>query len=73
MSGGQKINDHGSWIGKGNKGSVFPEGVKTKAMKEGEGAGELARYEDSAESIKSFQDKARSQAKSRPMKPEYRN
>lgn len=73
MAGGQKIDDHSSWVGKGSDGSVFPMGCKTKTVRNAEGAGELARYEDTSEEIVSYQDKARSEAKGRPLKAGYRN
>lgn len=70
---GRKINDHSSWIGAGSKGSVFPQGVKTKMESSAEGAGSLDRYEDTTETIKSQQDMTIRKAKSEPLKPGYRN
>jgi hypothetical protein len=73
MSGGQKINDHSSWVGKGSKGSVFPMGVKTKNESSAEGAGSISKYEDTTETIKSQQQMGIGKAKSHPMKPGHRN
>lgn len=70
--GGQKIDDHASWVGKGSQGTVFPAGAKVKTYQSSEGAAEVMRYEDSSEMIKGAQDKAKSQAKSLPMKEHYR-
>jgi hypothetical protein len=73
MSGGQKINDHSSWMGGRSKGSVFPEGVKTKNETSAEGAGAVSKYEDTTEAIKSQQDQGISKAKGHPLKTTYRN
>jgi hypothetical protein len=73
MSGGQKIDDHSFWAGKRSKDSVFPEGVHTKDESSAEGAGSVMRYEDTTEEIKDQQDEGIKQAKSKPMKPNYRN
>lgn len=72
MAGGQRIDDHSSWVGKGSKGSVFPEGVKTKDESSAESAGKLSKYEDTTEAIKAVQNKSTSQAKAHPLKPGYR-
>jgi hypothetical protein len=73
MAGGQKINDHGSWIGKGSKGSVFPMGVKLKSESSAEGAGAEMDYEDTTEAIKRQQTMGEKKAKSHPLKPSFRN
>jgi hypothetical protein len=73
MSGGRKISDHSSWVGKGSKGSVFPMGVKTKNESSAEGAGSVSKYEDTTETIKSQQQMGISKAKAHPMKPGHRN
>ena len=70
---GRKINDHGSWIGAGNKGSVFPEGVKVKMDSSAEGAGSLMEYEDTSETIKRQQEMGISKAKGHKQKSGYRN
>ncbi len=71
---GQKINDHSFWAGGPGKDSVLPDGPhKTKAQMSAEGAAEVSRYEDTSEAVKSQQDSAKSQAKSRPLKTGYRN
>lgn len=70
---GRKINDHSSWVGSRSKDSVFPMGVKTKQESSAEGAGSVNKYEDTTETIKSQQESGISKAKSRPMKPGFRN
>ena len=70
--GGQRIDDHASWVGAAPKGKVFPDGAKTKSYTSSEGAAELADYEDTSEAIQRVQKKGDSQAKSHPMKPGYR-
>lgn len=73
-SGGQRIDDHSSWMGKGSKDSVFPDGPhKCKDESSAEGAGSLMRYEDTTEKIKSQQVESVRQIKNRPLKPGYRN
>lgn len=74
-SGGQRIDDHSSWMGGKGKDSVFPDGPhKTKSESSAEGAGSLMKYEDTTEAIKKTQVEQVKQAKSRPMKqPGYRN
>lgn len=52
---GRKISDHGSWVGKGSNGVVFPSGAKMKQESSAEGAGALNRYEDTTETIKAQQ------------------
>jgi len=74
MSGGRRIDDHGSWMGMGSKGNPLPEGVKMKYETSAEGAGELNKYEDTTEAIKAGQEEAVKKIKSHPMKqPDYRN
>lgn len=73
-SGGQRIDDHSFWAGKGNKESPFPKGVHTKAESSAEGAADLMKYEDTTEAIKSSQMESKKKAKAHPMKqPNYRN
>lgn len=69
----QKINDHSSWVGKGGKGSVFPMGTKMKEESPAGGAGELTKYEDTSEAIKSMQNENMRKAKANSAKAEYRN
>ena len=40
---GRHINDHSFWAGGHSKGSVFPEGEKTKNEHSAEGAGHLGK------------------------------
>lgn len=70
---GQRIDDHSSWVGKGNKGSVFPEGVKVKDMSSAEGAGGLSSYEDTSNEIQRAQEMGDKKVKSHSMKANYRN
>lgn len=71
---GQRIDDHASWIGKGSKGTVFPEGAKMKNVASEEGAGSLMKYEDTVEAINGAQRAAVAKVKSHGMKqPGYRN
>lgn len=71
---GQKINDHSSWVGKGSKGVVYPAGAKMKQESGAEGAGEVMKYEDTADAIRASQQECVKKIKARPMKqPNYRN
>jgi len=70
---GKRIDDHGFWAGGKSKGSVFPEGVHTKEYMSAEGAGELDKYEDTSEMIKTQQDMGMKKAKSHKHKDHYRN
>ena len=74
-SGGQRIDDHSWWGGSKGKASVFPDGPhKVKMESSAQGAGEVMKYEDTTEAIKSGQVKGSSQIKSHPMRqPDYRN
>lgn len=72
-SGGQRIDDHKSWMGARGKSSVFPDGPhKTKAESSAEGAGSVMKYEDTTEAIKSVQEKGKGKVKAHPMKDGYR-
>ena len=74
VSGGQRIDDHSFWAGKGANGSVFPMGAKTKMESSAEGAGSLPKYEDTTERIKAAQETAKGKVKSHQGKlPQYRN
>ncbi len=73
MAGGQRINDHGFWAGKGGKSSVLAEGVHFKAESSAEGAGHEADYEDTTEKVKAQQMAGVGKIKGRPMAPLYRN
>jgi hypothetical protein len=72
-SGGQRIDDHSSWMGSGSKESPLPMQSKFKQEYSAEGAGSVGMYEDTTEAIKSQQEKGESKAKSHPLKPTYRN
>lgn len=71
--GGQRIDDHSFWAGKGSNGSVFPMGAKVKEQPNVEGAGAEMDYEDTSEKIHAFQEKNVSKAKAHSQKPLYRN
>ena len=70
---GRRIDDHSSWVGGASKGSVFPEGVKTKNESSAEGAGAVGKYEDTTEAIKSTQVAGAGKIKSHKLKDGYRN
>lgn len=72
-SGGQRVDDHSFWAGKGSNGSVFPMGAKVKNESSAEGAGSVSKYEDTTETIKSQQQMGIGKAKAYPMKPGNRN
>lgn len=73
MSGGQKIDDHGEWPGRREKGAPLPMGNKTKYFSSAEGAGAMNEYEDTSEKIKSQQDMGIRKAEGHKQKPSYRN
>lgn len=74
MAGGQRIDDHKSWVGAPGKGMVFPDGGgKTKMESSAQGAGELDQYWDTTEKIKEQQVMGERKAESHKMKPGYRN
>jgi hypothetical protein len=70
-SGGMRINDHRFFGGAGSP--AFPKGVHTKNESTAEGAGEVMKYEDTTEAIKSVQEAGEKHIKGRPLKPGYRN
>lgn len=69
---GQRIDDHSFWAGGKSKGSVFPEGAKTKDESSAEGFGALMHYEDTTESIKSQQEMNKKKVHGHPQKPGHR-
>ena len=73
MSGGRRIDDHSSWIGKGSHGTVFPSGAKMKMESDDGHDGHLSEYEDTTEAIKKQQTISKEKVKSHPMKSHYRN
>ncbi len=74
MSGGQRIDDHSFWAGKGSNGSVFPMGAKTKNESSAEGAGNLPNYEDTTERIRAAQVEGTKKIKGHQGRlPQYRN
>ena len=74
VSGGQRIDDHSSWVGGASKGSVFPDGPhKVKNESSADGAGSLSRYQDTTEEIKKSQMHAQAKIKARPLANNNRN
>lgn len=72
--GGQHINDHSFWAGKGGHGSVFPQGPhKVKMESSADGAGELSKYEDTTEAIKASQTMAERKMRQNSRHPYHRN
>ena len=69
---GRRIDDHSSWVGKGNADSPLPMGCKMKSMREGEGAGELDKYYDTEERIEEVQNMNERKMKSEKQKDGYR-
>lgn len=69
---GRKIDDHSFWAGKAQKGEVFPNGFKQKSESDSEGMGDLGRYEDTSEAIKSQQEMNNKKVKNHPQKPGHR-
>lgn len=70
---GQRIDNHSFWAGGHSKGSVFPEGAKTKDESSAEGFGALSHYEDTTEAIKSQQEMNKKKVHGHPQKPGHRN
>lgn len=71
---GQRMDDHGSWIGSRPKHSVFPEGpYKVKHEMSAEGAGSVQSYADTTEAIKSQQEMGIRKAKRHSQKMGHRN
>jgi hypothetical protein len=73
MSGGQRIDDHSFWAGSRSKGSIFPEGAKTKQEMGCEGSGHLSNYEDTTEKIYDTQVMSKKKVSTYPHKPGTRN
>ena len=70
---GRKIDDHSSWIGKGEAGSVFPDGAHKLNVEKDDGhAGGIEDYPDTTEHIERDQEAGVSKIKSKPMKPGFR-
>jgi hypothetical protein len=68
---GRRIDDHGSFCGKGGK-YPLPEGNKMKSFKSAEGSGAEHMYPDTSEEIHSDQMKGDREAKKQKMKTGYR-
>jgi hypothetical protein len=70
---GMRIDDHSDWIGGRQKGMPMPMHTKTKEFSSADSAGMVMKYEDTTEAIRMQQEIGERKAKSRPMKPSYRN
>jgi hypothetical protein len=70
---GQRIDDHKWWAGGRSKGSIFPEGAKTKQEYGADGSGHLSNYEDTSEKIRDTQVMSKRKVESHPHKPGTRN
>jgi hypothetical protein len=70
---GRRIDDHSFWAGGHSKGSVFPEGAKTKQEHSSSTFGALNHYEDTTEKIKSQQDMNTRKVHGHPQKAGHRN
>lgn len=69
---GRRIDDHGSFAGKGGK-YPLPEGNKMKSFKSAEGSGRVGTdYPDTSEAIHSDQMKGGRETKKQKMKAGYR-
>lgn len=66
-----KITDHKFFAGSGSP--QFPKGVHTKMESSAEGAGQVMKYEDTTEAIKSQQEKGKAKVNSHKQKESYRN
>lgn len=70
--GGQRIDDHASWVGARGKNVPLPDGAKMKQISDKEGAGSVMRYEDTEEAIGKVQGESVRKIKGDPLKPGYR-
>jgi hypothetical protein len=68
----RRIDDHAFWAGGKSKGSVFPEGAKTKEEKSADGAGGVMDYPDTTEDIKRDQDQGEGKIRAHKTKTGYR-
>jgi hypothetical protein len=71
--GGRHIDDHSFWAGGHGKGTVMPDGAKTKQVSSTDGFGALGHYEDTNETIVSQQNMAKTKVHGHPHKPGTRN
>ena len=68
---GRRIDDHGSWMGKGGK-YPLPMESKMKEEKTAEGAGGIMDYPDTTEAIHRDQKAGEGKLRGRQMKTGYR-
>lgn len=73
MSGGRRINDHSSWVGKSTADSVLPMGTKHKTETSAGGAGSLSTYEDTTDKIRASQVKSKEKIAGHASRPMFRN
>jgi len=70
---GRKIDDHSFWGGKGEAGSVFPDGAHKLHMEKDDGhAGGITDYPDTTEHIERDQEEGVGKVKKQPLKSGYR-
>lgn len=71
--GGRRIDDHNSWMGKGDAMDVLPPKTKCKSLPESGGAGALSQYRDTIETSTEDQRASVSKIQGHKIKPGYRN
>jgi hypothetical protein len=69
----RRIDDHNSWIGKGNDIEPLPTETKIKKLPEIEGAGHLMNYPDTIEEITEDMRESVRKVHGYPTKKGYRN
>jgi hypothetical protein len=70
--GGRRIDDHAFWAGPHGKGTVMPDGAKTKQVSSAEGDGAVHQYEDTNDRIVRQQHEGVKHARGHATKPGYR-
>jgi hypothetical protein len=71
MAGGQRIDDHASFAGKGGK-YPLPVGNKMKEYRSAEGAGKESDFDDTSEAIHRDQQAGASKLRGKQLRPGYR-
>lgn len=69
---GRKIDDHSFWVGGKKAGVPLPMETKMKEESSARGAGEVGKYEDTTEAIKSTQEAGHGKIRGHKMKDGYR-
>lgn len=70
---GRRIDDHSFFAGGPSKESPLPMNSKMKQYNSADSAGELNKYEDTTEAIKTSQEMGMRKVKSHPRKEFHRN